>query len=220
VLRPTIILSLIFFPIILSTGIGQETIRSSKHAKWDEKYEAGKLRISPALCPLYNPDLGFNFTGGLLLSFKTKPNNPYLSHSYLPIILSYNFHNQLISKASLNTFWADDLIRFDCDLAYQNLTDSYFGIGFQQIKDFEESGFPSDYKKNLFKVIPSLLIKTIPGLYIGIGFSIGEVKATELNNAMQEDLTILGQGITIKSIGAGFRLNYLMVSKAWQRLEI
>jgi hypothetical protein len=174
----------------------------------NERYDAGAPIISPLLFPSYTPDMGFFITGGGLLSFKTKRNNDYLSHSMLPILAGFNSNKDFYINTNFTSYWVDDRLLFFINGFYQKRDDNYWGIGMENGKTVPKSDSTTLYKNESYKFTPALSFKIIQHLFVGLKADFNKTTATDLPDLMKEDQTILKYGPIVKNTGLGLLLCY------------
>lgn len=187
---------------------GQLSKNTDKLAKWGEKYEGGVLKVSPVVLPSYNPDIGASAVIGLLSTFKTKRNNPYLNHSYLPVVLNTDFKENHIFSADLYSLFYDDLLMINIQSIYHNREDHYFGIAYSESSSINKGENTTKYNLNMVKFSPEVLFRVYNSLYAGLVFNYNSTQAKEISPLMKEDPLLLEQGTEIENVGTGFSLKY------------
>lgn len=197
-----------FVLICYSPLFGQIFKNPDKLKTWNEKYEAGILKMSPAILPVYSPDIGFSASLGLLSTFKAKRNNTYQSHSFLPIVFTSDFSKNHILTGSLTSFLYDDVIMLDVDFDYHSRDDHYYGISYSDERPIEKGDATTLYHLKSLKFSPQVLFGISNRLFAGLGFWHNSSQAKDINLIMREDPLILDQGTEIKSNGVGIALNY------------
>jgi hypothetical protein len=174
----------------------------------DDKYNAGAPVFSPIALPVYTPEMGYFIAGGGLLSFKTKKNNDYLTHSILPIMVGIDKNRNFYLSSNINTYWLDDRLLLFIDGYYQNRTDNYWGIGNSNAKTVNKSDSTTQYKNKGIRFNPSLSFKLIKHLYLGLKADVNKTTATNLSDLMLEDQAILKYGRIVKNTGLGILICY------------
>jgi hypothetical protein len=197
-----IFLILLFTPVFFVYAQETESQLYRNEIK-NDRFDAGLPIVSFMLMPAFTPEMKFNFTGGALLSFKTKRNNPYLSHSYLPLILHVTPHGDFSGSASLMSYWADDRFLFTLGISTLNRDDNYWGIGMEAAQSVIEGARTTAYHQKLFHLEPVVYARILNNLYAGITIQWERTNASQLNDMMKEDTQIAEQGTTINSSGAG-----------------
>ena len=87
-IRQCSIVLLLFF---CSSIIGQESaINFFQKSDKNERFEAGAPILSGMILPLYTPEMQFAIHGVTAVTFKTRRNNSYLSHSVIPASILVN----------------------------------------------------------------------------------------------------------------------------------
>ncbi|QQS49675.1 MAG: hypothetical protein IPM71_08580 [Bacteroidota bacterium] len=186
----------------------QLTKQPEKLTTWNEKYQAGMPRVSIAAMPAYTPEHQFSAATALLISFKTKRNNNYLNHSSLPLEYVTNFNQNHSFWGQLNSFWYDNLIKFEVEANLQNRQDHYWGVGMTDAMNEAKNESTTQYYKNYGQICPAIGVRLIENLYAGIGYNFNQTKATNLSPALSEDTYIISQGSQILNTGIGFLLDY------------
>jgi hypothetical protein len=179
-----------------------------KNEKKNDKYNAGAPILSSMVLPAYSPEMGFFITGGGLLSFKTKRNNDYLSHSILPIMAGINKTGNFYLSSNFNSYWLDDRLNIFIAGYYQRRIDHYWGIGISSGKTVTKSDSTTRYENKSYKYDPSLSVKLIKHLYLGLKADFTKTTATQLSDLMLEDQSILKYGPKVKNTGLGIMVFY------------
>lgn len=203
------ILKLLIPMCIFSSLNAQESeVDLFKSERKNQRFEAGVPVISPFIMPAYTPEMKFIISGGGLMTFKTKRNNPYLSHSTLPVTLGISTNASFFASAFLTTYWIDNRIHFYLDMWYRNMDDNYWGIGVDNGSNVEKGTETTQYHRNAFRVCPALLFRIANQLYIGLKANFNQTIATDISDLMKEDQHILHFGTHIFNAGIGLTLNY------------
>jgi len=202
-----IILILPFFIVNGSTLEAQETHLYKKEKK-NDRFDAGAPIISPFIMPAYNPEMGALLTSGALLSFKTKRNNPYLSHSTFPFTFGLNTKGAFYITGNLTTYWFDNRLRFFLDAWYRNMDDHYWGIGMDKAFDVEKGDETTSYHDESYRISPTIMYIIFKNLFLGIKADFNTTKATDISELMLEDQNILKYGTNIDNRGVGVILGY------------
>jgi outer membrane protein assembly factor BamA len=174
----------------------------------NERYDAGAPFFSGALIPGYSPEMEFNFTGSLLLSFKTRRNNPYLSYSNFPAVISVTTRGDIFCTGLLTSFWFDDRFRFSLLTNYINRDDNYWGVGMDNAGSVSKGESTTAYHQEHFAVKPAFVLKIVNKLYAGILLNYVKTEATEINGLMLEDPAVNAYGTSISGTGLGVLVNY------------
>jgi hypothetical protein len=206
IFRKALILPLLFS--IISAFPQQNETSLFKSEKKNDRYNAGAPIFSPVVLPSYIPEMGFFVTGGGLLSFKTKRNNDYLSHSLLPIMAGINVNSDFYITSNFYSYWFDDRLQFFVNGYYQKRTDHYWGVGISNGKTINKSDSTTRYDNEYFKFNPSLSVKLIQHFYVGLEADYNKTTASNLSDLMLEDQSILKYGRIVKSAGLGILLCY------------
>jgi hypothetical protein len=204
---PRIFLYLVLLTLFLTQTLrAQITQNTEKLNRWQEKYEAGIPRLSVATLPVYNVDHGFALSAATGVSFKTRRNNNYLSHSFLPLAFTTNFKDKHAFAGRLTSYWFDDILKLDVYGGLQNRRENYWGIGMEGAKKIDKRDNSTEYHKNWTEGQVDLLVKLYRTIYGGVVFSYNAMHATDLPPKLIEDPFIFNQGSTITNAGFGFSL--------------
>lgn len=221
------ILLIAVFSLIVRLNFAQERnlfqASPEKKVKRAERFEAGAPVFSPFLTPLYNPEFGFLVTGGALVTFKTKRNNEYLSHSTLPVTLGVSTSGAFTGSAYLTTYWRDDLIRFYFDVGFQDMPDNYWGVGIDAGNNRDKSETTTGYDKKWWKINPQVLFRISSDFYWGVLLDLNQTVAENVNDAMLEDPYYLKYGPDNYNSGIGLKMEYDsrdLPFNAWKGLYI
>jgi hypothetical protein len=179
-----------------------------KKQKKNNRYDAGAPIISPVLIPAYTPEMGFLFTGGCLVTFKTKRNNSYLTHSSLPVILALNTHKDFMVYTTFSSYWFDNRLLINIDALYQNKVDNYWGIGMIKGQTINKDSLTTEYHNKSFRLNPAFVINIIDHFFAGIKVDINKMNATALADLMIEDEYITKNGANISNTGIGLAIYY------------
>jgi hypothetical protein len=206
------VLRLFFIPLLLSFVnllFAQETdthlyLSESKN----ERYDAGSPVFSAMIIPAYSPEMGFNFSGSMMLSFKTLKNNDYLSHSCLPVNISLSPNGGLFYYDRLVTYWFDDRLIFTCITAYINRDDNYWGKGMNNAVAVEKGKLTTAYHQDYLTFKPTAILRITDVFHAGLVFSFSKMSATELTDLLLEDPEILKYGTSVTSSGMGGLLSF------------
>ncbi len=198
---------LLLFFLLFDPVFTQNTdTRFFRNETKDEQFEAGLPIISFMALPSYTPEMEFNITGGTLLSFKTRRNNPYLSHSYWPLILSLSPDGNFSGTTRLTSYWTDDRFLFTFDISCFSRDDNFWGIGIDAAQTVKKGSLTTAYHQQYFNLNPVFYARIITNLYAGLILEWNKTNASQLNDLMKEDPEIIEHGTIISSSGAGISI--------------
>lgn len=200
--------SLLLFLTILTPGQAQSTEIKLSSPDRQERYVAGLPVLSPVIFPVYTPEMGFTVAAGGLLTFKTKRNNEYLSHSTFPFIAGISTRGSVIAMSDISTFWFDDRLKMDLKLSYRNREDNYWGVGIENGLDVEQGELTTQYDAAGYEISPEILVRIRPKLYAGVMLDLVQFKATNIAPLMLEDPYVLGFGMEVFSSGLGLTAQF------------
>ena len=87
----------------------------------------GKWWITPIIGPGYTPELGFLIAGGALVSYRFDDESP---RSSATMALSYSTTGAQVFTIKPSLYLLHDQLRIDAYLGLKNMTDNYFGVGY------------------------------------------------------------------------------------------
>lgn len=201
----TYLLLLLFTPIVFAQNPERKVFKNEKKT---ERFESGVPIVSPFIMPASTPEMGFIISAGALLSFKTKRNNAYLSHSTLPVSLGISPQGAFFASGFLTTYWIDNFIRFSVDGWYKNRDDNYWGVGMDNALEINKGRETTSYHNTSFRIDPILLFRIHNNFYLGARASFSQFHATEISELMMEDSYVLNYGTDLFSSGLGFTAQF------------
>jgi hypothetical protein len=207
VLKGIILFLIIFIPGIIRAQDAENISFFRKEAR-NERYEAGAPVFSFFASPSYLPEMGLCISANSLANFKTKRNNPYLNHSFLPLLIDVNLKGDLHCGLHLDSYWYDDLMRFNLSLAYRHGENHFWGIGFTDIKQAEKGDQTTAYHEQYLNFSPEVLFRLPLGIYAGITYQFHYYEASDLADQMKENLEVLRCGTDIRVSGIGFSAEF------------
>ncbi len=102
-----------------------------KRPEKNERFDAGVPILSGMIMPVFNPELGFSFEAAGAVTFKTRRNNSYLSHSLFPALININPKGSFIINAHPETYWFDDFMYIEMNAEFRIMEDNYWGVGME-----------------------------------------------------------------------------------------
>lgn len=174
----------------------------------NNRYTAGLPLISPVVLPAYSPEMGFILTGGCLISFKTKLNNDYLTHSFFSLLIKSNLKDGNEAYANLYSFWFDDRVIIKLTGDYKKRTDHYWGVGFEQADQIDQGDNTTRYSLIYKAFTPAISVKLFNSVYAGIKADIHTTEASDLSELMLEDENILNDTNDLAVSGIGLNILY------------
>jgi len=156
--------------------------------------------LTPLIGPAYTPELGFLIAGGAMLSFVADEGSP---RSSFPATIGYGTVGALVASGQLRSYFCADTWRLDLDLWYKNMSDHYFGVGYDAAKNTDLGDDTTKYHRQWFQIKPTLLRRVVSDLFIGVLLDLNETVATELNPQMAMDPDVTSAGPSNLNFGAG-----------------
>ncbi len=167
-----------------SDTLSKKELRKLKH---EEKIRDGKFLISPLAGPGYTPELGFTIAGGVLTSWRTDKADTTLQRSSAPINIGFGTTGSFFVSSKITTFWNHDKIRANIDLWFKNMTDNYFGIGYDAGKNTPKSDTTTEYKRLWFQIKPQVMWQFKPTYFIGGILDINYTKGKDASEQVAND---------------------------------
>ena len=156
-----------------TTKIYKKKIKKArKKAKRDsilnDKIVNGKIMITPFISPGYTPELGGMLAMGGLISFKINKKDTISQRSSLPINLSYTTTGAIVFNAFLTTYLFKDRLRVNGKFYYKNMSDHYWGIGYENGFFTPKSDSTTLYTKKWWQANPQILWQPKKNYLLGI----------------------------------------------------
>ena len=127
-----IIRVLVLFPLFFTALQAQEPPTDFfKKPEKNERFDAGVPIFSGMIMPVFNPELGFSFEAAGVVTFKTRRNNSYLSHSLFPALITVNPKGSFIISSHPKTYWFDDFMYIEMNTEFRIMDDNYWGVGME-----------------------------------------------------------------------------------------
>lgn len=160
-----------FFLIIFNLSYAQdknkEERKSIRKAKRKEKIDKGKLMITPLAGPAYTPELGLTLAGGVMISFKTNPQDTLIQRSSSPIMAGITTTGAYFIGTKLSTFWFKDKLRIYADINFKDMPDNYWGVGYEEGYTTKKGETTTAYDRTWFQLNPKFLWQFKKNLFIG-----------------------------------------------------
>jgi surface antigen Omp85-like protein len=170
--------------------------------------DSGKFKITPLLAPAYNPEMQFLIAGGVLLSWKVGANPLRIQRSTLSSTVSISSIGAINVSTTLSSFWNEDRFRLNADLAFKDMDDNYWGVGFDAGLAPSESDSTTAYHRRWFKFSPRVVWRVKGGLLVGGVLDLNKTEATEINSTMLQDPTFRQFGSSNSNAGVGLVVQY------------
>lgn len=156
--------------------------------------------LTPLIGPAYTPELGFLIAGGAMLSFVADEGSP---RSSVPITIGYGTVGAIVGSAQLRSYFFADTWRLDVDVWFKDMTDHYFGVGYDAAKNTELGDQTTKYHRRWFQLEPTVLRRVVSDLFVGAIVDLNQSVATELNPQMAMDPYVVAGGTEDVNFGAG-----------------
>ena len=183
--KRSIIFLTISIIILLAPGHGmaqkvsREEKKEQRQAKRQEKIDKGKIMVLPLAGPAYTPELQFTLAGGVMLSFKTNPQDTLIQRSSSPLMLGVSSTGAYFIGTKLTSFWKQDQWRIYADINFKDMPDNFFGIGYDNGLNTPLSDTTTAYVRTWFQFYPKFLYQVRPNHFIGPNLDINYTKGSE-----------------------------------------
>lgn len=188
--------------LILSINISikaQDTITSKKTVRLEKKkirkekrikkIAEGKTLFTPILVPAYSPELGALISGGGLVSFKTNKKDSLIQRSSFPFTISYTTTSAIVSSGILSSYWFKDKLRINVNIAYKDMPDNYWGVGYKNAYNNHLSDTTTAYNRNWWAFNPRFLYQIKKNYFIGLNIDYNYTKGSN------DELSIVNDSI-------------------------
>ncbi|HUK21824.1 MAG TPA: BamA/TamA family outer membrane protein [Gemmatimonadales bacterium] len=172
------------------------------------KIDSGGFRVTPIFAPAYNPEMQFLVAGGVLLSWKAGPNPLEIQRSTLSSTISFSSTGAINVANTLTSFWFANRLRITADLAYKDMPDNYWGVGYTAGLEPTSGDSTTQYQREWFKFNPRAVWGVSGHLYVGGMLEWNHTIATAVNVHMAEDSAFLAGGSAINNVGLGLAIQY------------
>ena len=212
--RPSPLLALAVLTAMVTTAAkGQDPVvpdstRDSTEVATKVKPDDGRFRFTPLLAPGYNPEMEFLIAGGFLLSFKTDPRDSLLPRSTLSATVSWGSVGAINVASRFSSYWMQDRLRVRLDLSLKDMTDGYWGVGFDAGLEPTSNDSTTEYNRTWWAIKPAVLWAVRPNLYVGGLVDVNRTSATDVNPVMAADSAFVAGGPEILNTGLGVALEY------------
>ncbi|MFL5438273.1 MAG: BamA/TamA family outer membrane protein [Myxococcales bacterium] len=165
----------------------------------------GKWWITPILGPGYTPELGFLIAGGALVSYRFDDESP---RSSAPTAFSYSTTGAQVFTIKPSLYLLQDQLRIDAYLGLKNMTDNYFGVGYDLGNTTPLGPDTTQYHRYYRQVNGGAMWRLRQDLYFGGWLDFNHTEATALAAQVAADPHVVAQGTTFTNTGVGPILRY------------
>lgn len=183
------LLSVLFIQTFVSINLNAED--GAKKLTWKERkaraIETGGFWASPLGMPLYTPELGLYVAGGAQCTFKTNKKDSLIQRSSMPLFIGYGIKGNLDINFRLNSYWFQDKMRIDGTFRLKNMTDNYWGVGYDSGFNLPKSDTTTQYHRLWWWFNPQFKFRLLDNFYAGLNIDYSYTDATEENPVMLLD---------------------------------
>ena len=188
----------------------QDTLskKEERKAKKVWKEEHGKLMVTPLVGPAYTPEMGFTVAGGIMMSFKTNPEDSLIQRSSTPVMLGITSNGGFFASSIVTTYWLKDKLRINGDIWIKQMPDNYFGIGYDNAYNTPKSDSTTAYFREWWWFNPRFLWQFKPNWFVGVLFDANRTVVKDPSQGVQEDEHYQAYGPDNMNIGWGLIARY------------
>lgn len=161
--------------------------------------------LTPIVAPTYTPELGVLLTAGGMLSWRADADSP---RSSLPFSIGYGTVGAVVYSNLLKAYFARDQYRFDLDTWVKDMTDHYYGVGYDAGRNTPLGETTTQYHRFWWQVKPILLMRVHSDWFFGLTVDANQTKASELSAGMAADPAVIQDGTNNLNFGAGPTLRF------------
>jgi len=174
----------------------------------NERLESGKPVFTPFISPSYAPETELMLTAGGLYSFKTNPRDSALERSSLPFSLGISTNGSIIGSLRSNIYGPGNSWRSNGEIWFRDMPDHYWGVGYQNAVDREQSDSITGYHRTFWRVRQAVSFHLGKQFFTGPLIDFNQTVATDISPVMEKDPTIQQQGTDNRNMGLGIVLAY------------
>lgn len=167
--------------------LSKEEKKEIRKAKKQKKIDSGKLMITPLAGPAYTPELEFTLAGGIMVSFKTNPEDSLIQRSSSPIMLGVSSTGAVFFGTKFTSFWKQDKLRIYADINFKNMPDNYYGVGYDNGLYTLKSDSTTKYTRTWFQFYPKFLYQFKKHHFIGPSLDINYTRGSDASVGVESD---------------------------------
>ena len=143
-------------------GEGQEAEEQEDEGSFLERRIGDNWLLSPIILPIYSPETEFALAIGGVATFSTKPANEDLPRSTMSLFAIPSSNGSLGFNWDLESFWADDRVRLEVELDYDDGIDNYWGVGYEPGREIGDNDDLTEFERVAFEMPLILTSVTLP----------------------------------------------------------
>lgn len=109
--------------------------------------------------PSYTPDFGVLIGGSALMTFRLHPSDTTERRSVVPMAIALMFKGGLNLMSKPQLFFKGDRFRIFGTFSYKNTLENFYGIGYDQNKDYPRGKETSEYRYSGIQINPWFLFR-------------------------------------------------------------
>lgn len=172
------------------------------------KIENKNFRIMPYVAPSYTPETCLLVTAGGLITFKTQRWNKLLNISSVPFSFGYSSNGSVTINVQNVIYLANDRVRALGEFIYKDMPDNYWGVGYDNGNEVEESGSTTGYQRKYWRFYEKFLLRSYGNVFVGAIVDLNWTRVSKLNPVMQQDEHVIDDGVDIRNSGLGASIEY------------
>ena len=178
---------LIFSGLIIIEPVYSQTAKEKRKAKKELKIKQGKPLVTPLAGPAYTPELGFTLAGGVMISYKTNPDDSLIQRSSAPVMFGVSSTGAVFANAKVTSFWLQDKMRIYADLVFKKMPDNYWGIGYDEAYYTPKSDSTTAYDRLWWQLNPKFLWQFKKHNFIGLNVDFNYTHGSNPSAGVSED---------------------------------
>jgi hypothetical protein len=194
-------------------GVGGHSIALAQTSADSVLASEKPLMITPFIAPGYTPEQGALLAGGALLSFRTSPGimpgtlRELVQRSTISLSTSYSTTGAFSIDANLTSFWKGDRLRVYTRLAFKDMPDHYWGVGYDAGRAPEVDSV-TGYDRRSWIVMPKVLWRVAPAIFVGGVLDFNSTLATNPSPGVAADPSFQEFGPENTNTGIGAIAQY------------
>ena len=164
--------------------------------------------VSPIVLPIYSPETEFALAIGGVATFSAKPSNEDLPRSTMSLFAIPSSNDSLGFNWDLEGFWADDRIRTEIELDYDDGLDNYWGVGYVPGREIGDDDDLTEFERVAFEIPVDLSFRVGRSLFAGVNFDLIDMEVEERSPTQNLDPHFGAFGDELRSVGAGVHVTF------------
>jgi len=161
--------------------------KEKRKARKELKIQQGKPLVTPLAGPAYTPELGFTLAGGIMISYKTNPDDSLIQRSSTPVMFGVSSTGAIFANAKVTSFWLQDKLRIYADLVFKDMPDNYWGIGYDAAYYTPKSDTTTAYDRLWWQLNPKFLWQFKKHHFLGLNLDLNYTHGSNPSAGVSSD---------------------------------